>query len=92
MSITSQTVVATHTASANARNPGMCTGNVAPAVATMPVPMTEANQFGPRKLQGRCRSVVAIATSSRRSEAVRGFSPGRFWGKRCVAGRLRSIG
>jgi hypothetical protein len=61
MSITSHTVVATHTASANARKPGMCTGNVAPAVATMPLPMTEANQFGPRKLSRCCRSIVAIS-------------------------------
>ena len=48
MRITSHTVVATHTAWANARKPGTCSGSVAPAVATMPVPMTEANQFGPR--------------------------------------------
>src|SRR5690349_5271902 len=36
-----------HTAVANTRSPGTCSGRTAAALATMPVPMTEANQFGP---------------------------------------------
>src|SRR5271166_60091 len=44
---TSSTAAITHTTSANARNPNTWTGRVAPAVATIPVPMTEANQLGP---------------------------------------------
>ena len=48
MSTSSQTAEATHTTSAKVRSPGTCTGSVAPAVATMPVPITEANQLGPR--------------------------------------------
>ena len=50
--------------------------------------VTEANQFGPKKPSRCCRSVVAMRPSSR----LRGLSPRRFSGKRCVAGRLRSIG
>jgi hypothetical protein len=37
----------------------------------MPVPMTEANQFGPRKLSNRCRSVVVIPSSSRPERDMR---------------------
>src|SRR6476620_3323695 len=70
MRITSHTVVATHTAWVNARRPGTCSGNVTPAVATMPVPMTDANQFGHRKLRSRCRSVVAMPSSSRPARAA----------------------
>ena len=44
----SNTAVATHTTSANPSNPGTRTGNEAAAVATIPVPMIDANQFGPR--------------------------------------------
>jgi len=36
-----------HTTVANTRSPGSRSGKVAAAMATMPVPMTEANQFGP---------------------------------------------
>ncbi|QPE06163.1 hypothetical protein IT882_12205 [Microbacterium schleiferi] len=46
MSTTNRSAAITHTISANSRSPGTCTGNVAAAVATMPVPMTDANQFG----------------------------------------------
>ncbi len=48
LSTSSQTAEASHTTSAKVRSPGTCTGSVAPAVATMPVPITEANQLGPR--------------------------------------------
>ncbi len=37
-----------HIAVANTRSPGSCSDRTAPALATMPVPMTAANQFGPR--------------------------------------------
>ena len=37
-----------HTAVANQRSPGTWSGRTALALATMPVPITEANQFGPR--------------------------------------------
>src|SRR5580693_1009038 len=37
-----------HTPTASARKPGTWTGRRAAAFATIPVPMTEANQFGPR--------------------------------------------
>ena len=36
-----------HTTWVKGTRPGMRTGSVAPAVATMPVPITEANQLGP---------------------------------------------
>jgi hypothetical protein len=41
----------------NALSPGTWTGSVTPAVATMPVPITEANQLGP-KFYSRANSVV----------------------------------
>src|ERR1700684_2716433 len=44
---------------ATPRSPGHWTGRVAAAVATMPVPITEANQLGPRLAkasEGRSRS------------------------------------
>ena len=44
---------------AKPRSPGHWTGRVAAAVATMPVPITEANQLGPRLAKasaGRSRS------------------------------------
>ncbi len=37
----------TQTPSVNPRTPGTCSGRVAPAMATMPVPITAANQLGP---------------------------------------------
>ena len=37
-----------HTPTATARKPGTWTGSSAAALATIPVPITEANQFGPR--------------------------------------------
>jgi hypothetical protein len=40
--------VNSHTPTATARRPAMWTGNSAAALATIPVPITEANQFGPR--------------------------------------------
>jgi hypothetical protein len=43
---TSSAAASTHTASANARSPGTRSGSVAAAIATIPVPMTAANQFG----------------------------------------------
>jgi hypothetical protein len=43
---TSSTAASSHTASANARSPGTRSGSVAAAIATIPVPMTAANQFG----------------------------------------------
>ncbi len=57
MSTTSSTVASTHTMWENPRRPGTCTGSVTPAVATMPVPITEANQLGPKFLS-RVSSVV----------------------------------
>jgi hypothetical protein len=47
ISTASRTAAITHTTSVKARRPGTWTGRVAPAVATIPVPMTEANQLGP---------------------------------------------
>ena len=44
---------------ANGRKPGNCTGSDAAATATMPVPMTDAYQFGvmfDRICRGCCRS------------------------------------
>ena len=38
------------------------------------------------------RHAVIISPRACSGDALRGFSPGRFSGKRCVAGRLRSIG
>src|ERR1700694_4201477 len=45
---TNSTAASTHTTRANTCNPGTRTGKVAAAVATIPVPMTDANQLGPR--------------------------------------------
>ncbi len=55
----SSSPASTHTTWASTRTPGTVTGRVAAAVATMEVPMTEANQLGPM-----------FATASRRSSAV----------------------
>jgi hypothetical protein len=49
----------TQMAVAKPRSPGHWTGRVAAAVATMPVPITDANQLGPRLAKasaGRSRS------------------------------------
>jgi hypothetical protein len=43
---TSIAAASTHTASANACSPATRSGSVAAAIATIPVPMTAANQFG----------------------------------------------
>src|SRR5215218_260113 len=51
------TEATTHTSRENTCSPGTCTGNVTPAVATMPVPITDANQLGP-KCCSRASSVV----------------------------------
>ncbi len=48
MSTTSSTAANTQTTWANTCSPGMRTGSVTPAVATIPVPITEANQLGPK--------------------------------------------
>ena len=44
----SMVAASAHTTVANTRSPGRCSGRMAAALATMPVPMTAANQFGPR--------------------------------------------
>ena len=59
VSATSSPAPSTHTATANACSPGTRNGTVAAAIATIPVPMTAANQFGPRSRKaspGRSRS------------------------------------
>ena len=59
-SATSQAAASTQTTSANTCRPGTRKGSVAAATATIPVPMTDANQFGPmsRKTSpGRSRSL-----------------------------------
>ena len=43
---TSRTAAAAHTTVANARSPANCSGRLAAAVATMPVPMIDVYQFG----------------------------------------------
>jgi len=48
MRMTIHSAAITHTTCANTRRPETWTGRVAAAVATMPVPITDANQFGPR--------------------------------------------
>ncbi len=58
---TSIAAASTHTACANTRSPGTRTGSVAAAIATIPVPMTAANQFGatPRTTSpSRCFSAL----------------------------------
>ena len=60
MSPVSMAAASAHTAVANTRSPGTCSGRTAAALATMPVPMTEANQFGPMSRNtspGRSRSL-----------------------------------
>ena len=47
VSAISAAAASAHTAVANTRSPGIRTGRTAPALATMPVPITAANQFGP---------------------------------------------
>jgi hypothetical protein len=46
VSATSSTLAMTHTTVAAARRPATCRGRVAAALATIPVPMTDAYQFG----------------------------------------------
>ncbi|WP_328586940.1 hypothetical protein [Mycolicibacterium smegmatis] len=46
VSATSRAAARIQTAVAKARRPDACTGRVTAAVATMPVPITEANQLG----------------------------------------------
>ncbi len=48
ISVISTAAASAHTTVANTRSPARCSGRVAAAMATMPVPMTAANQFGPR--------------------------------------------
>ena len=48
VSAISAVAASAHTAVANTRRPGTYTGSAAPALATIPVPMTDAYQFGPR--------------------------------------------
>ena len=60
MSTTNSAAATTHTTWEKPRNPGTCTGSVTPAVATMPVPITDANQLGP-KFCNRASSVVIAA-------------------------------
>ncbi|GAB3126966.1 hypothetical protein GCM10027289_03800 [Tsukamurella serpentis] len=43
-----------HTAAAVVRRPGICIGRLTAAFATMPVPMTQANQFGVRLETASC--------------------------------------
>ncbi len=59
VSRTRKAAASAHTASANACSPGTWNGSVAAAIATIPVPMIAANQFGPRSRKtspGRSRS------------------------------------
>src|SRR3954449_2435621 len=56
----------THTTTANGRNPGTRTGRPAAAVATIEVPITDANQLGP----------TAASASRRSSRAARKPRPG----------------
>ena len=51
-STSSSAAAAAHTTVAAARRPGTVTGRLTAAVATMPVPITAANQFGPRATAG----------------------------------------
>ena len=70
----------THTTVANSRSPGHCTGRVAAAVATMPVPITEANQLGPRLAK------ASEARSRSWSGPVRRGGSGRDWSGRDWSG------
>jgi len=68
----SNTAANTQTASANARSPWIRNGRLAAAFATIPVPMTEANQLGPRRPNtlgtvGSSPSSVVAMTSRRYS-------------------------
>ena len=46
ISTASSTTASAHTTVANARSPGTRSGRLTAAVATMPVPMTDAKRFG----------------------------------------------
>ena len=47
----SRTAASTQAADAIAKSPGNFTGRMAPAIAMIPVPMTDANQFGPSTIR-----------------------------------------
>ncbi len=69
-STSSSAAAAAHTTVAAARRPGTVTGRLTAAVATMPVPITVANQFGPRTTvaaAGRSSSVVMLPLSAWRA-------------------------
>ncbi len=93
-STTSHPAASTQTTVANPRSPGHCTGRVAAAVATMPVPITEANQFGPRlaKASAAPVQVTERAAAGRGRAAVRGFQVRRGGGARAHDTSVRPDG
>jgi hypothetical protein len=81
VSAVSATAAMIHTTVAKTRSPGMLSGRLAPAMATMPVPMTAANQFGPRsrnRCSGRSSSFSRPNGMWRDATGISGLSgPGR---------------